>query len=658
MSPFHTTRIVIALAVAIVIVNVSSIASASDEDCFDVLGRYDFHSLDDVAIAHPYAYLLSGPLLRILRISDPENPQLVSSLMISPFSCYDSIIAVSGDYVYTVTGRYSEGYLSVVNVRDPNRPVVTSSIPVSNPNNLAVEGMIVYLVDGDGNGKIIDASMPSQPRIIAEFSLDEDPWVRSLRVSEGYAYLGGSALWILDVSAPGSPTVVSTTEVTSVLDVITLDDNYLYAHTQGNDLSLFNVTNPSEPIAIVSFDLPDWPKMALATFENIVCLVTYKSKPPGYQSTLRVFDVSVPSQPIEIASKVIPYAQPTGLFLTAEHLYLNLSDEFRVFDMTTPEQPIDQSSFGNPSFGWDVAVSGDHAFVAAGKAGLRVLDLSSMSSIEEVAFLDTPGSARAVEISGEFAFVADYSAGVRVIDISSPLFPVEVGYLNIDLEAKDITIFENWAVVTTPQVGAVIDISAPSTPVLLSFIDRPSDITVVNRRAYVVCGQYLKIYDLSDPQDPIMMGSLEILDVIGGAIVYSGFNGVTVHQGIAYISNGVGLRAIDVSNPTEPSVVFEGPLCDPTGGFDCPVAGRMAKSGKYLFQILGDWYDTWTVVWDISDPSSPEYTSYHPGGAWGNIRVGGRNIYLIDYSLRILPRCLDINIRLDEIESDANGVTR
>ncbi len=102
MSPSHTTRIVIAIAIAIVTVNVSSIASASDEDCFDVLGRYNFHRLADVAIAHPYAYLLSGPLLRILRISDPENPQLVSSLRISPFSGYDSKIAVSGDYLYNV----------------------------------------------------------------------------------------------------------------------------------------------------------------------------------------------------------------------------------------------------------------------------------------------------------------------------------------------------------------------------------------------------------------------------------------------------------------------------------------------------------------------------------------------------------------------------
>ncbi|MBE7499470.1 MAG: hypothetical protein HS113_04015 [Verrucomicrobiales bacterium] len=70
-----------------------------------------------------------------------------------------------------------------------------------------------------------------------------------------------------------------------------------------------------------------------------------------------------------------------------------------------------------------VAVSGHHAYVAAGEAGLQVIDLSNPAGPQQVGGYDTSGYARGVVVSGHYAHVADGDAGLQVIDVSNPANP-------------------------------------------------------------------------------------------------------------------------------------------------------------------------------------------------------------------------------------------
>jgi hypothetical protein len=51
-------------------------------------------------------------------------------------------------------------------------------------------------------------------------------------------------------------------------------------------------------------------------------------------------------------------------------------------------------------------VAGNHAFLADGGAGLRVVDVSDPTEPREVGFYDTPGSACGVAVSGNNAYLA------------------------------------------------------------------------------------------------------------------------------------------------------------------------------------------------------------------------------------------------------------
>jgi hypothetical protein len=72
-------------------------------------------------------------------------------------------------------------------------------------------------------------------------------------------------------------------------------------------------------------------------------------------------------------------------------------------------------SFETSAFPCGVAVSGSYAYVADANAGLRIIDVSTISSPVEVGFYDTGGSAWSVTVSGSYDYVADGEDGIYII---------------------------------------------------------------------------------------------------------------------------------------------------------------------------------------------------------------------------------------------------
>ena len=98
------------------------------------------------------------------------------------------------------------------------------------------------------------------------------------------------------------------------------------------------------------------------------------------------------------------------------------------------------------------SVSGDMLLVAAGDAGLRVIDISDPASPTEVGFLDTAGSVRRVAVTGVLALVADAGSGLRVIDISDPASPTEVGFLDTPGSTRAVAVTGDLALGVCPKI--------------------------------------------------------------------------------------------------------------------------------------------------------------------------------------------------------------
>jgi hypothetical protein len=126
----------------------------------------------------------------------------------------------------------------------------------------------------------------------------------------------------------------------------------------------------------------------------------------------------------------------------------------RVFDVSVPSQPVEVSSVDTPSYAYRVAVSGEYAYVAA-RTGLCIIDVSVPSAPEQVGFADTPGEAWGVAVSGDYAYVAD-AYSLRAIDVSTPSAPVEVGFADTPGEALGVAASGGYAYVADSGAGLAV----------------------------------------------------------------------------------------------------------------------------------------------------------------------------------------------------------
>jgi hypothetical protein len=228
----------------------------------------------------------------------------------------------------------------------------------------------------------------------------------------------------------------------------------------------------------------------------------------------------------------------------------NVGKQFVVAVTVENFQPAALSSINIPGYANNVDVAGDYAYVAAGAAGLQVLDVSDRAHPAIVASLDTDGTAIDVRIVGHFAYVADGAAGLKVIDIADPLSPTLVGQAQTDGIAQDLKVDLQFAYVADGANGVVIfDVSDPADPVAKGHVDgigTALGIDAQGTRAVVVANTSLYVLDVSDRAAPLPVGTVDIGTV----------KDVVLRDNYAYVAAyNTGYRVIRLTNPAAPSIV-------------------------------------------------------------------------------------------------------
>jgi hypothetical protein len=128
----------------------------------------------------------------------------------------------------------------------------------------------------------------------------------------------------------------------------------------------------------------------------------------------------------------------------------------RVIDISLPSNPTEVAYLDLGICPRGVAVSGDYAYVANYSTGLQVIDISDPEHPQTVDSCDTPGQAYSVVVSGNYAYVADYSSGLRVMDIFAPEHPTEVGHYDTPGEAYGVAVSAGYAYVADNNFGLQI----------------------------------------------------------------------------------------------------------------------------------------------------------------------------------------------------------
>ncbi len=185
-------------------------------------------------------------------------------------------------------------------------------------------------------------------------------------------------------------------------------------------------------------------------------------------------------------------------------------------DVSDPASPRVTRLLSVDGYVRDLAVlegPGLRAVVAAGPAGLFVVEFPASGQPRILSGLPTGGDARAVEVEGAVAYVANGAAGLLVADLSDP---------------------------ASPSVMARHDPGAS---------DMARGLALSGTTLYLCMGEAgLLILDVSDPASPKEVGSHDP----GRAL-----NRVAVQGGRLYAANDdAGLLVLDVSDPAKPAQIF------------------------------------------------------------------------------------------------------
>lgn len=258
--------------------------------------------------------------------------------------------------------------------------------------------------------------------------------------------------------------------------------------------------------------------------------------------------------------------------------------------------PTALSFLDMPGFANNVDVSGNYAYVAAGSAGLQVVDVSDHSNPRIVAARPLPGNANDVVVAGSYAYVAAGIAGVQIVNISNPLAPVLSGSLSTGDVAWDVVVKGNRAYVANGASGLVIlDVSTPAAPIRLgslSLVGTSKGVDVDTVRQIAVVGRGangLAVVNIANPAAPALLGTLPAADV----------RDVAVSGNFVFLADFQGsFKSVDLTNPSGPGLRATTPTA--TGGFltDVVVFGNIA-AGADLFFVNG------VPLIDVSTPASP-----------------------------------------------------
>jgi len=323
---------------------------------------------------------------------------------------------------------------------------------------------------------------------------------------------------------------------------------------------------------------------------------------------------------VELAGSIVNnWQNAMNADVVGGHAYVATDAGLSVLDVQNPSSMTEVGFYSTGEL-FDVQVQGTYAYVSEFEYGLRVFDISDVSSPTLVGSLPLNGglNVKGLDVVGDYVFITNGYDGLRVIDVSVPNSPAEVAFLATPWPAIDVTVAGNYAFVALSNTGLrTTDISNPvgeltevgfcDTEGSCEGIDINGDYAYIAHR--VVTNGALRVIDISDVAAPFLVGSFD-LDSNANDVVYD--------NGLAYVAvDNEGLRIIDVSVPAVPSEV---------GFLDTPGQshGLVYANGYVYFAAEASGMRTI----DVSLPATPVETSRLDAGRFCGITVAGDLAYI------------------------------
>ena len=517
-------------------------------------------------------------------------------------------------------------------------PELEDWVPLGNIDSSVIVDDVLYYSIG-ATLMIAEISDRSAPRIIGKALLGGHT-ANSMVVVDGFAYVGvrQEGLRVVDVRNPSEAREVGFFRPTPYIhchDLAVVGDIAYVA--MGLSFYVVDVSSPEEPKKLREI----WLGTGNGYFKSIVVrddlayFATYQN--------LRIYDVSNPEMPTEVGSYTVPDHEIHDVALSGDHAFVaSWEGGLRVLDISDPSLPVEVGVFLSDNWVEGVRVDNDRGFLNEGTGhlsqtpyGMRILDLSSPQSPAEIAFYDTEMSISHIHVGGSLVSVSTNILGLRILDISDPGAPVEIASVDPPNQPVDIDAESGIAAITTRRAGVrLVDFRDPPLATEIEPLedsDSVWNVAVKDGIAYLADLEGdLRVVDISVPEDPREIGRLPPTPYPDNYAY-----GIEVEGDLAYLLHRRGMKIVDVSRPDSPVE-----LGDSNAPFE---PNDLAVSDGFAF--LTAWYNHLRVI-DARSPVFPaQIASFELPGRPGGLAVADDFAYVVmsNYVDRLGLRVIDVS---------------
>ncbi len=592
----------------------------------------------NIAVRGNYVYASTGETgLHIVDVSDSTNP-IETGSCITPG--YTLGIALSENYAYVADSANGFSGLQIFDISNPATPFQAGFVPLSTaPISVFIVDHYVYIGENYGI-RILDITTPTEPIFVRILS---SGLVYEFARSGNSLLVASNAFRIYNIADPANP--VLTGSLAYDCRHVTVDSNYVYISGPTN-FRVIDISNRFNPQQIAyRYQSYDAGNTSIADHYAYI----------ASSNRMIIFDITNPRSPVPIDTVVAPlYASISKTF--GNRLYLTSWTGFSIFNIANPAAP--QLTSESPDQGWDfdVVQSGNYAYLADGRSGLRIYDVSNPAQLVQISRCLMPGFARSVTLSGQYAYVSARNGGMRIIDVSNPVTPFGVGNFTdsgmtrgYGIEA--IAVSGRYAYLADQDVYfpdssrgiRIVDIDTLSAPHQVGNYQHdsfhPLAVKVVGNYAYVSDGIGLEILDLTNPTAPTLVSSF-----VTSNAFYSTLHNLTISGHYAYLpKTSYGVCIADIADPATPLEV--GTMNTPDNE-----VYSVAVSGNYAFVTSGL---SGLRIFNISNPAAPIEIGYYntPGRAVG-VSVSGSHVLVADYNYLSSYNCEQALGVVDRVPSE------
>ena len=265
-----------------------------------------------------------------------------------------------------------------------------------------------------------------------------------------YAYLAaGKTLTVVDLSDPASPIRAGAYTFPDLIWGFTVSGTTIYVAADLAGLGILDVSDPRTPALRGMLKTPGQAKN-VAPYGSTVLVA-------DHVSGIDAIDTSIPSMPKLTGSFFVDGFAKDVVIRDSFAYALDQPTGLSVFDLTKPGvfEPVALAPLANPiGLFAQLAVSpggekAERVGIVTGGGPLQIFTLRPGLDPVLATTYRTPGTAQRVAIHGTRAYVADGRAGLQVLDLSAPSQPVVVGNYETAMPARDIAVTESLVLVVT-----------------------------------------------------------------------------------------------------------------------------------------------------------------------------------------------------------------